>query len=84
MRIAEIVIQRDRRLREDQGLPESERTWGAHIRSWYRGRKWFDEFWTLSKFFFALIIAFVLQALLGLGYVNLNPYVSKRCQILIP
>ena len=53
----------------------NERLWTS-VWSTFKELGWFQLLWSRAKFWVALLIALVLEALLVLGYVNLNPFVS--------
>jgi hypothetical protein len=40
---------------------------------------WLGDLWSVGKFWLAVVFGAVLQVLLVVGYVNLNPFVSHFC-----
>jgi hypothetical protein len=52
-------------------------TWSESFRQWVTNVNWFKVAWKWSKFWVCLAISIGLQALLVLGYVKLNPLVSR-------
>jgi len=74
--VCNYVIQNGRRQTQNGIVPESGENVWQQVWKWFKDFGWLKGLWKWSKFWVAIVVTVVLQVLLVLGYVTLNPFVS--------
>jgi hypothetical protein len=67
------LIVYNRRHRQNGVVPGTRQ----RLSEWFMDLSWLKTIWKWTKFWLALVVTVGLQVLLVVGYVNLNPFVSR-------